>query len=176
MGIYKLTSPCTMIDINGNLVDAEKMVIFDNKKELIEYLHGDVDGDNYGSGLLRIKDCDEKLYKEIGRMCNRISYLLQQEKTNSEKQKTARICKQIVNYMLFSTSKNAEKLYPVLQETRLPFLGNCYLRMMNMDVDGDRPWEEEWCDKFIGMIRTDPKAFAAVSTHAANCVIDAWKD
>ena len=119
---------------------------------------------------------DNELYTQVGKICNHISRLLQQEKTNSEKQKTVRICKQIVNYMMFPTAKNAEKLYPVLRETRLPFLGNCYFRMIDTDVDGDRPWEEEWCDKFMGMIRTDPEAFAVVSACATNCVIDAWKD
>lgn len=172
MAIYKLTFPCTLVDITGNVVNTEKTIVFDNRKELIEYLSGDTDGDSYGSSLIRIKDFDKKLYEDIARMCNQILYLHQQD----EKQKTARVCKQIVNYMMFPTAENAKKLYPVLQEIRVPFLKNSYFRMMDMDVDGDLPWEKEWCDKFIGTIRSNPKTLAEVMTHSANCVIDAWKD
>ena len=175
MGTYKLTFPCILTDVNGNVVNTEKTVVFDDKEELIEYLSGDTDGDNHGSSLLRIKDFDKKLYEDIGGMCNIISHLLLQEEIN-KKQDTIKTCKQIVNYMMFPSENNAKKLYPMLQKTRLSFLDGCYYRMRDMDVDGDRPWEEEWCDKFMGMIRTDIKAFTTVMTHAANDPIDAWKD
>lgn len=176
MAMYKLTFPCELIDINGNIVNTEQTVVFDNKEELLEYVSGDTDGDNYGSGLVRIRKYDNDLYARIGKMCNHISHLFWLENANKERQTIASVCHQIVNYMMFPSAENAKKLYHVLQKTRLKFLSHCYFGLMDMDVDGDRPWEEEWCDKFVGMIRSNPKTFAEVTTHSANCVIDAWKE
>jgi len=174
--MFKLTAPATIIDINGNTVDTEKVVIFSNKEELLEYVSGDTDGDNYGSSLIRIKEYDNELYAQVGKMCNRLVHLLWLENANKERQTVTSVCHQIVNYMMFPSVENAKKLYPILQETRLKFLGHCYFGLMDMDVDGDRPWEEEWCDKFVGMIRSNPKTLTEVMTHSANCVIDAWKE
>lgn len=176
MNTYKLTVPCTVVDINGNTVNTEKMIVFTNKEELLEYISGDTDGDNYGSGLINIRKYDNKLYEEVGRMCNHITHLLWLENANKERHVAASVCHQILNYMMFPSIENAKKLYPVLQETHLNFLRNCYFRLKDMDVDGDRPWEQEWCDKFIGMIRSNPKILAEVMAHSANYVIDVWKE
>ena len=165
---YKLTLPCKLIDVNGNIVNTEQTIIFDNREELLEYVSGDTDGDNYGSGLLRIRRYDNDLYAQVGKMCNHIAHLLWRENTSKERHIVTSVCRQIVNYMMFPSAENAKKLYPVLQETDLQFLSPCYLELMGMDVDGDRPWEEEWCDKFIGMIRSNPKVLAEVMTHSAN--------
>lgn len=81
MSMYKLTAPCKIVDINGNIVDKEDVILFDNKAELIEYVTGDTDGDAYGSGLLRIRECDKDLYAKVGKMCNYITHLLWLEDT-----------------------------------------------------------------------------------------------
>ena len=70
--VYKLTIPCQSTDVNGNIVDEETTVVFDSKEEVIEFLSGDCDGDNFGSSLLRIRSYDNKLYEEVGRTCNHI--------------------------------------------------------------------------------------------------------
>ncbi|MBP5423857.1 MAG: hypothetical protein J6Y78_15580 [Paludibacteraceae bacterium] len=81
--MFKLTFSCKLTDINGNIVDTEKTVVFDNKEELIEFMSGDTDGDNYGSSLIRIKEYDNELYTQIGKVCNHISYLFQNENTSA---------------------------------------------------------------------------------------------
>lgn len=85
MKTYKLTFPCQFVDIDGNMVDGERTVMFTNKEELIEYLSGDVNGDNYGSSLLRIREHDIKLYEEVGRMCNHMVKLLKQNMVGKQK-------------------------------------------------------------------------------------------
>lgn len=76
MNTYKLTVPCTVVDINGNTVNKETTLVFANKEELISYLSGDTDEDEYGCGLINIRKYNNKLYEEVGRMCNHMSYLL----------------------------------------------------------------------------------------------------
>ena len=73
---YKLTFPCEVTDINGNVVNTEKTVVFSNKEELLEYISGDTDGDNYGSGLLRIRKYDNNFYTQLGKTCNHIAHLV----------------------------------------------------------------------------------------------------
>ena len=76
MKTYKLTSPYTVVDIDGNIVNTEKTLIFTSKEELISYLPGDTDGDKYGCGLINIRKYDNKLCEEVGRMSKHMSYLL----------------------------------------------------------------------------------------------------
>jgi len=170
MSVYKFTFPCKLKDVNGNIVDAEKFVVFDNKEELLEYISGDMDGNNYGSGLLRIRKHDEDFYTKVGKMCNRIAYLLWRENVSKGMHTIASVCHQIENYMMFPSVENAKKLYPILRKTRLEFLDCCYFALMDMDVDGDRPWEQEWCDKFVGMIRSNLYIYTKVLVAAANYI------
>ena len=79
--MFKLTTPVTVIDVNGNSKEAERTFVFDNKEELIEFISGDTDGYNYGSSLIRIKEYDNELYTQVGKVCNYISCLLQNENT-----------------------------------------------------------------------------------------------
>lgn len=83
MNTYKLTMPCTKVDINGNITDSETTVMFDNKDELIQYLSGDTDGDEYGSSLSKIQKFDKELYREIGLMCNHLTRLFNSASSNT---------------------------------------------------------------------------------------------
>lgn len=80
---YKLTFPCKSTDVNGDIVNTERTVVFDNKEELLEYVSGDTDGDKYGSGLLHILKYDNDLYAQVGKMCNRVAYLLRESQEKS---------------------------------------------------------------------------------------------
>lgn len=170
--MYKLTSTCKQIDIDGNIIDAEQTVIFSSKESLIEYLSGDHDGDNYGSGLIRILEQDAKLYPQIGKICNSIVRTIERQ---NEKHIVTSVCSQIVDYMMLPSFENARKLYLTLRETPIEFLRDCYSGLIGVDIDGDRPYEEEWCDNFVGMVRSNPVVFAAVAAYASNRLIDAVK-
>ena len=107
---YKLTFPCEVTDINGNVVNTEKTIMFSNKEELLEYISGDTDGDNYGSGLLRIRKYDNNLYTQLGKTCNHIAHLLHCESINEEMHTVTSVCHQIENYMMVPSVENAKKL------------------------------------------------------------------
>ncbi len=59
MNNYKLTFPCTLIDINGNVADTENIIIFSNEENLISFLSGDTDDDNYRYGLINVRKYDQ---------------------------------------------------------------------------------------------------------------------
>ena len=81
--MFKLTTPVTIIDVNGNSNETERTFVFSNKEELIEFISGDTDGDNYGSSLLKFRQYDNKLYEEVGRICNHITYLFETAAANN---------------------------------------------------------------------------------------------
>lgn len=71
--MYKLTIQAKVKDIKDNITDKEVVIEFNNKEELIEFLSNDMDGDNYGSSLVRIRKYDDDLYTFLGKMCNHIA-------------------------------------------------------------------------------------------------------
>lgn len=85
MAMFKLTAPVTIIDVNGNSNETEQTIVFSNREELIEFISGDTDGDVYGSSLIHIKEYDNELYTQVGKMCNHIvAHLLRLEKVDKE--------------------------------------------------------------------------------------------
>ena len=86
------------------------------------------------------------------------------------------VCWEILTYMTHGTKENAERLYPLLQTCAATSIQSARMELLcGMDIDGDRPFEEEYCDKFIRLIRNNPTTMATILAYACNVLFDAIK-
>ena len=85
------------------------------------------------------------------------------------------VCSRILDYVNHPSAEEAKQLFSLLRNCDANFIREINYSLSRDDVDGELPYEQEYCNKFVGCICANTKYFVTVSAYACNCLFDAVK-